>query len=94
MKLGGIFFATMISHNHTYFDHSEETDDPWLRKVSFKGRRFDLKIIMSFSLKTKKECEKKILDLRQTIRRRIHDATRGERDKQSSLDLHRAKKTQ
>ena len=36
---------------------------------------------------------RKILDLRQTIRRRIHDATRGERDKQSSLDLHRAKNT-
>jgi cyclopropane fatty-acyl-phospholipid synthase-like methyltransferase len=42
MKPGGIFFATMISHNHTYFEHSQETDDPWLRKVSFKGRRFDL----------------------------------------------------
>ena len=59
MKPGGIFFATMISHNHTYFDHSEETDDPWLRKVSFKGRRFDLEDYYVFFTKDKKECEEK-----------------------------------
>jgi cyclopropane fatty-acyl-phospholipid synthase-like methyltransferase len=59
MKPGGIFFATMISHNHTYFEHSEETDDPWLRKVSFKGRRFDLEDYYVFFTKDKKECEEK-----------------------------------
>jgi cyclopropane fatty-acyl-phospholipid synthase-like methyltransferase len=59
MKPGGIFFATMISHNHTYFEHSQETDDPWLRKVSFKGRRFDLEDYYVFFTKDKNDCEEK-----------------------------------
>jgi cyclopropane fatty-acyl-phospholipid synthase-like methyltransferase len=59
MKKGGIIFASMISEKHTYFNNSSSSNDSWIRKVSYKGRRFNLENYFCFFTKNKKECEMK-----------------------------------
>lgn len=39
MVPGGLFYATMMGEKHVFFEHSEPTDDEWLRCVNFSGSR-------------------------------------------------------
>ena len=49
MAPGGIIFASMMGTDHTYYKHSEPTDDSSLRKVNFEGTRFSVHNYVSFT---------------------------------------------
>ena len=43
LEPGGVFFATMMgTKSPEFYDNSEPTEDPWLRRVSFKNDRVDV----------------------------------------------------
>ena len=39
----GLLYSSMISTSHTYYKHSKNTDDDWLKEVNFSGKRFKIK---------------------------------------------------
>ena len=55
MNKGGIIYASMWSQKHTYFNYSKKTEYKWLRKVKFKGKRFNLDSYYAFFIRDKRD---------------------------------------
>ena len=51
----GLIYASMMSHEHTYYKFSKKTKYKWLRETTFTGKRFKVKKYFNFHCETKKD---------------------------------------
>lgn len=60
LEPGGVFFATMMgTKSKEFYDNSESTDDPWLRKVSFKNSRVSVDDYYMFFVESEEDLKDK-----------------------------------